>query len=111
MSSTEHGDGAGLSILKLFFEEALPKAGDKPLFPLAPDRAAGSYWEPRVKQCCKAADMELECGSGAEFAAAFAAVTRPELAALAPSIGRLADELRQAEVPEGEVSPFLYVMF
>ncbi|MEO7653026.1 MAG: hypothetical protein ABIZ80_21400 [Bryobacteraceae bacterium] len=55
--------------------------------------------------------MELECGSGPEFAAAFAAVTRPELAALAPSLGRLAEELRQQEDERSEVSPFIYVMF
>jgi hypothetical protein len=107
MSSTKRD----ARIRDFFFHQALPAAEGQVLFPVIPDPAAATYWELRTVRCMSAVDFELSCDSGERFADAFAAIAKPELAALAPALGCLAEQLRETGGQNEEVSPFIYVMF
>jgi hypothetical protein len=80
------------------------------------DPGLPSYFRARVQATLSAAEMELpECALPAELEQKLGAMWRaqgyPELAALAPSLARLAQLLSASAEPGEEVSPFIYVMF
>ena len=80
------------------------------------DPGLPTYFQAREQAVPQAADMEMpECTLPAELEQKLGEMWRfqghPELAALAPSLARLARLLAESEEPGEEVSPFIYVMF
>ena len=101
--------------LRKFFRERLAPAGQAmrergvELFPLGPDDAADSWWEPAPD------GPEFVELAPEEIAPALAERWRDrglsELVELAEPLMELAKELEIDEEPSGEVSPFVYVMY
>src|SRR5262249_20656910 len=127
MSSTDGSTGGGrdqakLAAVRAFFDQELMplasrlKTAGRPMFPTGADPAAASYFKARTKTGMAKEDFVV---SGVEspgaFATALGAYWRasrfPEMAALAPSMGKLAERLRGEPEKDEEVSPFIYVMF
>lgn len=124
MSSTERPttDPAKQAAVRAFFDkELMPlaqrlKAAGRPMFPTRADPNATTYFKTRARTVTAREDFTL---GGVESPAAFAAAMEafwkrsafPEMTALAPSMGRLAEALRGQPEKDEDVSPFIYVMF
>jgi hypothetical protein len=123
MSSTDPArDQAKLAAVRAFFDkELMPlaaklKGAGRPMFPAGADPAAATYFKTRAKTTMAKEDFVV---NGVESPAAFATSLKaywqssrfPEMAVLAPSMGRLAEQLRGEPERDEEVSPFIYVMF
>jgi len=123
MSSTDPAhDQAKLVAVRSFFDkELMPlasklRAAGRPMFPTAGEPAASTYFKTRAKTAMAKEDFVV---NGVESPAAFAdglgaywrASRFPEMAALSPSMGKLAEQLRGEPEKDDEVSPFIYVMF
>ena len=105
-----------------FFDELLtPLAARerdraKSFFPLGADSQDESYYVEPPRRVMEAADFELRAAQSLsdfvkELAALWAAEGHEELAALAPRLLELAEEMREREEQAEDVSPFMYVMF
>ena len=114
-------DQAGEKTKRFFQRELLPlrdhlgQAG-REFFATRFDPGLPSYFQARVQTTLTPADMELpECTLRGELEEKLGEMWRsqgqPELAALAPSLARLAQLLAESAEPGEEVSPFIYVMF
>ena len=120
MSSTEAG-GSIPEVKRFFSEELMPLAEKlrdegKSFFAISPDPAAKTYYIKREKTAMTPASFELPgCDSLDSFEKALADMWTsqgyPELAALAPTLAKLAHSIYSVEEQGGEVSPFIYVMF
>jgi hypothetical protein len=122
MSSTDRTAAAKAKAVRTFFDkELMPLAqrlegAGRPMFPTGADPGAATYFKTRVKTTMSREDFVLP---GLESPGAFAQAVRdhwqrskfPEMAALAPSMGKLAEQLRGEPEKDEEVSPFIYVMF
>jgi hypothetical protein len=104
------------------FEEVLvPAALDErargtSFFPLRPDPEAESYYAEPTRRVMAAPDFELRAGDSIagfieELAALWAGEGHTELAALAPQLAELAEEMGEQEEGTEDVSAFMYVMF
>lgn len=124
MSSTDPGTGdpAKAAAVRAFFDtELMPladrlKGAGRPMFPVGADPAAPTYFKTRARTAMRREDFVV---AGVESPAAFAAAMQahwtrspfPEMAALAPTMGRLAELLRGEPEKDEDVSPNIYVMF
>jgi len=119
MSST---DEAKLAAVRAFFDkELMPlaaklKGAGRPMFPTGAEAAAQTYFKTRTRTTMSREDFVVH---GTESPEAFAQAMQsywqrsrvPEMAALAPTMGKLAGQLRGEPEKDEEVSPFIYVMF
>jgi hypothetical protein len=119
MSST---DAAKLAAVRAFFDQELMplaarlKGAGRPMFPTAADPSLGTYFKTRTSTTMSREDFVVH---GTESPSAFAQAMQaywqrsrlPEMAALAPTMARLAEQLRGEPEKDEEVSPFIYVMF
>jgi hypothetical protein len=119
MSST---NAAKLAAVRAFFgEELMPlaaklKGAGRPMFPTGADAAASTYFKTRTNTAMSRADFVVH---GTESPEAFVQAMQaywersllPEMAVLAPTMAKLAVQLRGAPEKNDEVSPFMYVMF
>jgi hypothetical protein len=105
-----------------FFDELLAplaereRAAAKSFFPLGADPRAESYYVEPTRRAMEASDFELRAARSLadfvkELAALWASEGHEELAALAPRLLELAEEMREQEEQTEDVSPFIYVMF
>ncbi len=129
MSSTEQGangrgggdPGKAAAVRAFFDKELMPlaqrlKSAGRPMFPAGAEPALPTYFKTRARTVMTRDDFLVP---GVESPAAFAGAMRahwerspfPEMAALAPSMGKLAELLRGEPEKDEEVSPFIYVMF
>ena len=124
MSSTEKpaDDRAKAAAARAFFDKELVplaqrlKSAGRPMFATAADPALPTYFKTRTRPVMGREDFTVR---GVESPAAFAQAMGdywkrsafPEMAALAPSMGKLAELLRGTPEQDEEVSPFIYVMF
>ena len=119
MSSTDRAKAAAV---RTFFDRELAplaqrlKDSGRMMFPTGADPSAPTYFNTRSRTTMAREDFIL---AGLDSPSAFARVMKqhwagsgfPEMAALAPSMGRLAEMLRGEPEKDEEVSPFIYVMF
>jgi hypothetical protein len=119
MSST---DQQKVEAIRAFFsKELMPlaqrlKAAGRPNFPTSADPAATTYFKTRTQTTMSKGDFVV---IGVESPSAFAQAMQarwqgsafPEMASLAPTMGKLAELLRGEPEKDEEVSPFIYVMF
>lgn len=128
MSSTKAGSAGGgpdpskAAAVRAFFDKELTplaqrlKDAGRPMFPTGADPSLPTYFKARARTVMSRDDF---LAPGVETPAAFAGAMRdywkrsafPEMAALAPSMGVLAELLRGEPEKDDEVSPFIYVMF
>ena len=118
MSLTEDKE---LLAAEFFYEFLAPLAARerdraKSFFPLHADPRAESYYVEPTRRVMAAADFELRAAASlADFVTELAALWAREghegLAALAPRLLELAEEMREREEQAEDVSPFMYVMF
>ncbi|HKQ54179.1 MAG TPA: hypothetical protein VJT74_17515 [Pyrinomonadaceae bacterium] len=105
-----------------FFEELLAPLAKrerdraKSFFPLGADPQAESYYAEPPRRVMRASDFELRAAQSladfvTELAALWAGEGNEELAALAPRLLALAEEMNDREEQAEDVSPFMYVMF
>ncbi len=105
-----------------FFNELLAplaereRAAAKSFFPLRADPQAESYYVEPTRSVMGTSDFELRAARTlADFVTELAALWtnegHEELAALAPRLLELAEEMRELEEQAEDVSPFMYVMF
>ncbi|HJU55717.1 MAG TPA: hypothetical protein VJ715_14130 [Pyrinomonadaceae bacterium] len=105
-----------------FFNELLvplacaERAAEKSFFPLRAEDEAESYYVEPARRVMTAADFELRAAESIadfvkELAALWASEGHEELAALAPRLFELAQEMGEQEKQAEDVSPFMYVMF
>jgi hypothetical protein len=119
MSSTEKQKQDALRIF--FNKELMPlarklKDAGRPMFPTGAEPGAVTYFKTRARTAMSREDFALP---GVDSPAAFAGAMKahwersklPEMAALAPTMGKLAEILRGEPEKDEEVSPFIYVMF
>src|ERR1043166_6808072 len=119
MSSTEKQKQDAVRIF--FNKELMPlaqklKSAGRPMFPTGAEPGAATYFKTRSKTVMSREDFVLR---GVESPGAFAAAMKahweksrfPEMTALAPTMGKLAEILRGEPEKDEEVSPFIYVMF
>ncbi len=108
--------------LDFFDEEIGPlaereRAAKKSFFPLGFDTEAESYFSTPERKVMTAGDFELRAAESlekfvAELSALWIREGNEELAALAPGLAELAQEMAGREQPEEEdLSPFMYAMF
>ncbi len=88
----------------------------KSFFPLGADPRAESYYVEPPRRVMAAADFELRAAESLadfvkELTALWASEGHEELAALAPRLLALAEEMGEREEQSEDVSPFMYVMF
>lgn len=111
----------GKAIDQFFDRELMPLAHElrrqgTVMLEVAFDPAAGSYYRQRPLRAMAPADFEW---GGADSPEQLEAALRQlwsdprsqPLTALAPSLARLAGELRRDDEQQGEVSSFVYVMY
>lgn len=105
-----------------FFDELLAplaareREAGKSFFPAGADPRAESYYVEPARGVMEASDFELRAARTLadfvkELAALWASEGHEELAALAPRLLELAEEMREQEEQAEDVSPFMYVMF
>jgi hypothetical protein len=105
-----------------FFNEVLVplarklNAEGKSFFPLKADAEQESYYEEPRRRTMTASDFELRAANSIEdfineLAALWISEGHAELAEMAGPLLALAPELRETQAQEGDVSPFMYVMF
>ncbi|HEY0377629.1 MAG TPA: hypothetical protein VGC87_11960 [Pyrinomonadaceae bacterium] len=105
-----------------FFNELLAplaereRAAAKSFFPLSADPLAESYYVEPTRRVMEAPDFELRAAESLanfvqELAALWTNEGHAELAALAPGLLALAEEMAGREEQADDVSPFMYVMF
>ena len=105
-----------------FFNELLvplalrERAADKSFFPLRAEAQAESYYVEPTRRVMTATDFELRAAASLadfvkELAALWASEGHEELAALAPRLFELAEEMGEQEKQAEDVSAFMYVMF
>ena len=92
------------------------RAAAKSFFPLGADSREESYYAEPARRVMEASDFELRAARSladfvTELAALWANEGHEELAALAPGLLELAEEMGQREEQAEDVSPFMYVMF
>jgi hypothetical protein len=109
-------------IAAFFRERVLPlaarlRSGGRPLFPVAPDPSAATYFTPVPRRRMAPADFLGPSGLAAgtleeKLRTLWRERGADELAELGPGLARLAAELEQLVEDEGEeISPFVYVMY
>ncbi len=85
------------------------------LFPLGTDPDSTTYYIRRRETTMSPAAFELMQGCSRESIErglrAMWEEKNPEMTRLAPTVARLAAELHQGQQIDGELSPFIYVMF
>ena len=118
MNSTKDKD---ILAAEFFKEHLTPLAArerdrEKSFFPLGADQRAESYYAEPTRRVMRVSDFELRAAhSLADFVKELAALWsnegHEELAALAPRLLELAEEMGAHEEQSEDVSPFMYVMF
>jgi hypothetical protein len=122
MSSTDPKEQAKAAAIRAFFDgELMPlasrlKAAGRPMFPTGAEPAATTYFKTRTnttmsKDAFVVKGVESPAAFGEAMRAYWQASKFPEMAALAPTMGKLAEQLRGEPEKDEEVSPFIYVMF
>lgn len=126
MSSTDGppevaGDPAAVLIRDFFDDELVPAArrlqqANNPLFPLGADASQSTYYAAREKTSMTPEDFVVFGPDSLEdlpdaLAQLWGGQGAAELAALAVTLGRVAQAVHRVEDQRAEVSPFMYVMF
>lgn len=98
-----------------FFSAEVANGTSRALFALGPESGKGTYYARRRETTMSPGDFELMEGCSRESIEEGLRTMwerrNPEMARLAPVVSRLAVELHQGREIEGELSPFIYVMF
>ncbi len=118
MSSTKDKELLAAEFFDEFLAPLAARERDaaKSFFPLGADPWAESYYVEPARGVMEAPDFELRAAQSLadfvkELAALWADEGHEELAALAPRLLELAEEMAEREEQAEDVSPFMYVMF